>query len=135
MNNHSNSTNRRAGPRSARDRGSALSDLIIESLAAQRLRQAALFAVFATDSEATPHGREVSRNKARRSAMFGRRGPWRHLHELGPRTIANLDARIRVACVEAAEDAALPEWVRARAQAFDGFETETKASTRARRNR
>ena len=115
-------TNINTTPRNGHELSRALSSLIVESLVAQRLRQAALFAVYATDPEATPHGREVSRHKARGSARYGRRGPWRPLHELSPRVIANLDKRIRAACIEAAADASLPKWVRDRARAFKGFD-------------
>lgn len=110
----------------------ALTILIEESMQAQRRRAAALFAVYATAPEATPHGREVSREKARRSAMYaGPRRSQRALYELGDRAIKNLDARIRAACAEAAVDADLPEWVRKRAMEFDGFGVEAPT----RRNR
>ena len=110
----------------------ALSALIHEarrsdaSLRVRTRRLAALFALAATDPGRGEHGRAVCLQRARNLL----RGPVRAT-ALSARAAQRLDKRIHAACAEVAKDAALPEWVRARAQAFNGFETQAPT----RRNR
>ena len=123
---------RHCEPRAVRDMEKALEALINEAcmsdapLRARSRRMAALFAIVAVDPRRSDHGRTVCRERARNHL----RGPVMDT-TLSPRAIARLDARIRAACAEAANDAGLPEWVRKRAEEFDGFEVE--APTRRRR--
>ena len=119
-------------PCAARKVEAALEALIHEahlsdaSMRVRTRRLAALFAIAATDPGRGEHGRAVCLQRARNLL----RGPVRAT-ALSVRAAQRLDKRIHAACAEAAKDAALPEWVRARAQAFNGFETEAPT----RRNR
>ncbi len=119
-------------PRAGRDMEKALSVLIHEahlsdaSLRVRTRRLAALFAIAAMDPGRGEHSRAVCVRRARNLL----RGPVRAT-ALSARAAQRLDKRIRAACAEAATDGQLPEWVRARAQAFGGFKTEAPT----RRNR
>ena len=123
-------TTKNTEPRAGRDMEKALSVLIHDlsdaSLRVRTRRLAALFAIAAVDPRRGEHSRAVCVRRARNLL----RGPVRAT-ALSARAAQRLDKRIRAACAEAATDAALPEWVRARAQAFNGFETEAPT----RRNR
>ncbi len=119
-------------PRAGRAMEKALEALIREthmsdaSLRVRTRRLAALFAIAAVDPRRSEHGRAVCLQRARNLL----RGPVRDT-ALSARAAQRLDKRIRAACAEAATDGALPEWVRARAQAFNRFEME--APTRQNR--
>jgi hypothetical protein len=125
-------TTKNTEPRAAREVETALEALIYEahmsdaSLRVRTRRLAALFAIAAVDPRRREHGRAVCLQRARNLL----RGPVRAT-ALSARAAQRLDKRIRAACAEAATDGQLPEWVRARAQAFNGFETEAPT----RRNR
>ncbi len=123
-------TTKNTEPRAGRDMEKALSVLIHDlsdaSLRVRTRRLAALFAIAAVDPRRGEHGRAVCLQRARNLL----RGPVRAT-ALSARAAWRLDKRIRAACAEAAADAALPEWVRARAQARVAFETEAPT----RRNR
>ncbi len=126
---------RRREPRAVRDMEKALEALIHEahmsdaSLRVRTRRMAALFAIGAVDDRRSEHGRAVCLQRARNLL----RGPVMDT-ALSARAAQRLDKRIRAACAEAGADAALPIWIRARAQIaeFYGFEQE---SAPTRRNR
>ena len=123
---------RRREPRAMRDMEKALEALIHEahmsdaSLRARTRRLAAFFAIAALDPRRSEHGRAVCLQRARNLL----RGPARST-ALSARAAQRLDERIRAACAEAAMDGELPEWVSARAQAFNALATEAPT----RRNR